>query len=163
MLSRRADVAVLPHPEELAKRASRRMDATQAMTTGHVAAATVIAGEVRTRAALFLPLPLAGEVAALVRARRVGGISPRILARVMWRRPHPNPPRQAGEGAQSLAIPAASARPRSARGAVPGTAAAPVFRRAFPSARRSRSRARRWRLRTGRRSAPGKKKRAKRN
>src|ERR1700687_1478962 len=71
------------------------MDATQAMTTGHVAAATVIASEVRTRAALFLPLPLAGEVAALVRARRVGEISPRILAPVMWRHPHPNPPPQA--------------------------------------------------------------------
>jgi len=60
MLSRRADVALLTSSEELAKQASRRMDATQAMTTGHVAAATVIASEVRTRAALFLPLPLAG-------------------------------------------------------------------------------------------------------
>src|ERR1700704_2336264 len=50
--------------------------------------------------ALFLPLPLAGEVAALARARRVGEISRRTLAPSMPRPPPPHPPPQAGEGAQ---------------------------------------------------------------
>src|SRR6266481_4408144 len=52
--------------------------------------------------ALFLPLPLAGEVAALARVRRVGEIPPRILAAAMRRHPHPSPPPQAGEGVQPL-------------------------------------------------------------
>src|ERR1700730_3817301 len=86
MLSRRADAALLTSSEELAKQASRRMDATQAMTTGHVAAATVIAS------------PLAGACAGGRRARESaagGEITPRIWAPVMWRHPHPNPPPQA--------------------------------------------------------------------
>ena len=47
----------------------------------------------------FLPLPLAGEVDALARARRVGKVYP-LGKCVVWRDPHPSPPPQAGEGAQ---------------------------------------------------------------
>src|SRR5258705_13302498 len=43
------------------------------------------------------PLPLAGEVDALARARRVGEISP-LGQPVLRRHPHPDPPPLAGEG-----------------------------------------------------------------
>src|ERR1700686_828907 len=43
------------------------------------------------------PLPLAGEVDALARARRVGEISP-LGQPVLRRHPHPDPPPHAGEG-----------------------------------------------------------------
>jgi hypothetical protein len=52
----------------------------------------------------FLPLPLAGEVDTLVRAWRVGEISPRTLTPNMRRHPHPSPAPKRERGRSGVLI-----------------------------------------------------------